>query len=211
MTNPRTKSEGKLSKTCLEYVHAWIKSQPEFYDREKNFRSKYTLKGNECEPLSIKFASEFYGWDGIEKNTIRFTNDFLTGEPDLVLPDSIEDIKNSYSETTFPLFSTEIPIDGYGWQLQGYMELTNKNRSGLIYTLMNATEKLIMREARARMYELDMDDLEAELYDEVEAEMTYDTIPHHLRIKRFGLDRDRSSIELVSDRVDVIRQYISSL
>lgn len=214
MTNPRNKTDiaaGKLSATCITYVHAWIKSQPEFYNREKNFRSKYTLKGNMCENDSIQFASKYYGWGNVEKNTERKTNSFLTGEGDIILLDSVEDIKNSYSESTFPLFYNEIPIDGYGFQLQGYMELYNKPKSGLVYTLMNAPEKMIEREARARMYELDLDEMEAELYDEVEAEMTYDTIPDELRIKRFGLDRDTKVMELVSDRVDLCRKYILSL
>jgi len=211
MTNPRSKTEGKLSKTCIEYVHAWIKSQPEFYNREKNFRSKYTLKGNKCESASIDFAAKYYGWGNVQKNTQRISNGFITGEADLILTESVEDIKNSFSETTFPLFHTDIPIDGYGWQLQGYMELYNKYKSGLIYTLMDAPEEMIERESRARMYELGLDDLEAELYDEVEAEMTYSNLPDELRIKRFGLDRDRKSIEYVSDRVDEVRAYIASL
>lgn len=210
MTNPKTKSE-TLSKTCISYVHAWIKSQPEFYAREKNFRSKYTLKGNKCENASIEFAGKYYGWTNAEKNTERRTNSFLTGECDVELSDSIEDIKNSFSEATFPLFHTDIPIDGYGFQLQGYMELYDKPKSGLIYTLMDAPEEMIEREARSRMYELGLDDLEAELYDEVKAEMTYSDLRDELRIKRFGLDRDKKIMELVSDRVDLVRKYIASL
>lgn len=211
MTNPRSKAEGQLSKTCLTYVHSWMKTLPEFYDREKNFRSKYTLKGNKCEQASIDFAAKYYGWGNVKKNTERATNSFMTGEADVVLIESIEDIKNSFSETTFPLFYNDIPIDGYGFQLQGYMELYNKPKSGLVYTLMDAPEEMIEREARARMYELGLDDLEAELYDEVQAEMTYSGLKDELRIKRFGLDRDRKIIELVSDRVDLINKYIISL
>lgn len=211
MTNPRSKSEGILSKTCLNYVHSWMKSLPEFYNRDKNFRSKYTLKGNICENDSIQLAAKYYGWGEVKKNTIRKTNSFITGEGDVILLNSVEDIKNSYSEQTFPLFYNEIPIDGYGYQLQGYMELYDKPNAGLVYTLMNAPERMIEREARSRMYELGLDDLEAELYDEVESEMTYDDIPLHYKIKRFGLARDEKSIELVSDRVDDINKYILSL
>lgn len=211
MTNPRSKSEGVLSKTCINYVHAWMKTLPEFYNREKNFRSKYTLKGNMCEKDSIDFAAKYYGWGDVDKNTERKTNSFITGEGDVILDKSVEDIKNSFSETTFPLFYTDIPIDGYGYQLQGYMELYNKPNAGLVYTLMDAPEKMIEREARARMYELGLDDLEAELYDEVEKEMTYGDVPIIYRIKRFGLDRDEKIMELVSDRVDMVNKYIISL
>lgn len=210
MTNPKVKSD-ILSKTCITYVHAWMKSLPEFYNRDKNFRSKYTLKGNLCEQASIDFAAKYYGWIGAKKNTVRKTNSFMTGECDVELLNSVEDIKNSYTEQTFPLFYNEIPIDGYGFQLQGYMELYDKPNAGLVYTLMNAPERMIEREARSRMYELGLDDLEAELYDEVEAEMTYDSVHDHYKVKRFGLDRDEKIIELVSDRVDLINKYIISL
>jgi len=210
MTNPKKKTD-ILSVTCLSYVHKWIKSQPEFYNRDTNFRSKYTSKGNFCESESIKLAADYYGWGNVEKNEERKSNGYLSGEADIVLPGSIEDIKNSWSQDTFPLFSTEIPIDGYGYQGQGYMELWDKPKFGLIYTLMDAPERLVLSEAWSRARELELDDLEAELYDEVKASMTYSDIKIDLRIKRFGLDRDKESIVLVYERIDLIRKYIKDL
>ena len=210
MTSPKTKGE-LLSKTCLTHVHEWIKSQPEFYGKHINFKSKYTTKGNFCETPSIKYAASQLGWGLVEKNETEFENSFLTGTPDIILSKSVEDIKNSWSQTTFPLFANDIPIDGYGWQLQGYCELTDKPQGGLVYTLMDAPEFLVTREARSRMYELGLDELDAELYDEVLEEMTYSNFPDELRIKRFFVDRDKEQIEKVSDRVDVIRNYINSL
>ena len=210
MTNPKKKSD-VLSVTCLSYVHKWIKSLPEFYGRKTNFRSKYTSKGNSCETEAIKLAADYYGWGKVEKNTERKTNGYLTGEADVVLPDSIEDIKNSWSQDTFPLFHTEIPIDGYGYQGQGYLELWDKPKFGLVYALLDAPERLVMNEAWARAREMEMDDLEADLYDEVKAEMTYSNIKIDLRIKRFALDRDKESIVPVYERIDLIRQYIKNL
>ena len=61
MTNHRSKSE-QFSKTCLSYVHSWIKEQPEFYNRRYEFKSKYTEKGNICEDEGIKFAAKYFGW-----------------------------------------------------------------------------------------------------------------------------------------------------
>lgn len=200
-----------LSATCIAHVHSWIKSQPEFYGKSNNFRSKYTDKGNRCETDSIKLAADYYGWGKVEKNETRLSNDFLTGECDVLLPESVEDIKNSWSEKTFPLFATEIPIDGYGWQGQGYCELYERPKFGLVYTLMDAPEYMIMREAKARMYDLGLDDLEAELYDEVELSMTYSQYPIELRIKRFALDRDKSCMDAVKYRVDEIRKLIEQL
>lgn len=200
-----------LSETCISYVHDWLKQQPEFYGRSSNFRSKYTDKGNECEDASIELASEYFGWGLVQKNTVRLVNDYIEGEADVVLRDSIEDIKNSWSEKTFPLFAKDIPIDGYGWQGQGYMELYDKNRFGLVYTLMDAPERLVEKEARSRMYELGLDDLDMELYEEVKESMTFSQFPIELRVKRFGLDRDRSLMDRVKYRVDDIRKYIEQL
>lgn len=214
MTDPKTKADkeaGKLSKTCLSYVHEWIKEQPEFYGRRVNFSSKYTIKGIECEHESIAFAAKYYGWNEAAKNEKEFENDYLTGTPDVVLLDTVEDIKNSWSQSTFPLFATEIPIDGYGWQLQGYMELLDKSQAGLVYTLMDAPERQIDREARNRTYELGIDEIEYEMYEEIKAAMTYSDLRDDLRIKRFFLDRDSEAMKAVQSRVQQIRDYIKQL
>jgi len=215
MTDPKTKADkdtGKLSKTCLTYVYEWIKSQPEFYGKSVNFSSKYTTKGNLCEADSIEFAAKYYGWGKVKKNEIEFNDHpFLKGTPDVILPESIEDIKNSWSQKTFPLFEKEIPVDGYGWQLQGYMEMQSKPQAGLIYTLMDAPEKMIDKEARNRAYELGLDEVDVELWDEVKQSMSYSQYPDELRIKRYFLDRDKECMGFVEERVDRIRKFISEL
>lgn len=200
-----------FSKTCVEHIYEWLKEQKEFYGRPVNFKSKYCEKGNEMEADSIKLAADYYGWGDVEKNTERKYNHYLTGEADIVLPDSIEDIKNSWSQKTFPLFGTEIPIDGYGWQGQGYMELYNRPTFGLVYTLMDAPPHMIEREAWGKARELGLDELEAELYDEVLESMTYSNFPIELRIKRYQLDRDRNCMGNVERRVEEINRFIEKL
>jgi len=91
MTNPR--SGNGLSATTLAYVHKWIKEQPEFYGRCKNFKSKYTDKGIFCEPESIKFAGEVLGWDNPTKNTERKLNEYIEGECDVVYFNPFHNIK----------------------------------------------------------------------------------------------------------------------
>lgn len=200
-----------LSATCISHIHEWLKEQPEFYGRRVEFRSKYCDKGNACENDSIELAADYYGWGMVNKNDVRIVNGYFTGEADVVLPESIEDIKNSWSQKTFPLFSTDIPIDGYGWQLQTYMQLYDKPSAGLIYTLMDAPDNIVHKEATAKMYELGLDDLEADLYDEVKESMTYSNFPLELRIKRFALNRDNNLIGNAERRVDEIRRFIEQL
>ncbi|MBC7654359.1 MAG: hypothetical protein H7098_07795 [Oligoflexus sp.] len=210
MTNPKNKSD-QFSKTCLNYVHSWIKEQPEFYNRRYEFKSKYTDKGNSCENESIEFASRFYEWGMVEKNIQWKSNEYFTGECDIELKDSIEDIKNSWSQKTFPLFDTEIPVDGYGWQLQGYCDLWDKPQGGLIYTLMDAPESIIDKESYYKAKDLGLEETPLELYEEVKSYMTYSNLSDELRIKRFFVDRDQVLIESVYQRVEQIRNYINNL
>lgn len=214
MTDPKTKADkeaGNLSKTCLTYVYDWIKSQPEFYGKSVNFSSKYTVKGNLCENDSIKFASDYFGWGEVKKNEAELSNEYFTGTPDIILPKSIEDIKNSWSQKTFPLFEKEIPIDGYGWQLQGYMALDNKDQAGLVYTLMDAPESIIDKEARNKAYELGLDEVDFDLFEEIREQLSYSQYADDLRIKRFFLDKDQNAIDRAYERVELIRKFIAKL
>lgn len=210
MANPRTKSE-TLSKTCITYVHEWIKSQPEFYDRQINFNSKYTLKGLLLEDESINFASKYYGWGSVTKNEESKENEYLSGTADIILQNSVEDIKNSWSQKSFPLFDTEIPIDGYGWQLQGYMELYDKPSAGLVYTLMDAPDFMVDKEANFKRIELGLEEVDYEMWQEIKDSMTYSNLRDEIRIKRYFVDRDKDLMQSVYERVELIREYIGNL
>jgi len=206
MTKP--KSGMGLSETCITYLEEWLKEQPEFYRRSRDIKSKYLDKGNFCEVDSMAFAARIYGWGLVIKNTERKANEFIEGEADLVLADLIADIKNSWSEKTFPLFDEEIPEKGYGMQLQGYCELWDKPAGSVIYTLMDAPEFLVEKEAHSRSWEMGLEEVPAELYDEVKAEMTYSDLPDKLRIKRFNIIRDKKFIESVYEQVKACRKWI---
>lgn len=204
----KAKSGNGLSETCKTYLEEWIKEQPEFYNRTHDFKSKYTDKGNSCEADSMEFAARTYGWGLVSKNTERKDNEFIEGECDLVLADLIADIKNSWSDKTFPLFDDEVPEKGYDMQLQGYCVLWDKPAGALIYTLMDVPEYLVEKEARSRSWEMGLEEVPAELYDEVKAEMTYSNLPEKLRIKRFDIIRDKKFIESVYEQVKICRSWI---
>ena len=210
MAKPK-KKEDLLSQGCLTYVYAWLKEQPEFYNRRVEFWSKQCDKGNLCEDDSIRFASDVYGWGFVQKNTESAENEYLTGTCDVQLADCIADIKNSYTQKTFPLFDTEIESDLYEWQLQGYMDLYNKSTASLIYTLMDAPTELVEREARWKMSDYDMDELEEWLFEEVRLSMSYSHLPIPLRIKSFDATRDRDRMLQVYTKVEQIRAFILSL
>lgn len=209
MTEPSTKAAreaGELGQTAKTYCENWVKE--ELYRRRKEFSSKYTDKGNECEASSIEYAAEHFGWGLVAKNEQNFRDELMTGTPDIILAYSVEDIKNSWDCFTFPLFDTDIPDKKYYWQGQVYMALTGKNTFGLVYTLMNAPDHLIEQEARRSA---EWQEVEAELYDAVRDRMTYDGLNTDLRIKRFEIARNEDDIERIRTRVEQCREYIKTL
>jgi len=74
MTNPRTKGEC-LSATARTHV------QERFLEIEygiyKEFWSRYTDKGNQVEDEAILMAESLFDGMFLEKNELKFTNDYL--------------------------------------------------------------------------------------------------------------------------------------
>ena len=134
-----------LGKTGETYVKEWMKEH--LYGRHKEFSSKYTEKGNIVEDNSIDFVADRLGFGMLIKNEEHYSNDFVTGTPDLVLPNAIIDVKNSWDCFTFPLFENDVPNKDYYWQAQCYMWLTDRKRFKLVYVLSDTPEHLIQKDA----------------------------------------------------------------
>ena len=200
MTNPRSKSD-LLSQTTKSYVEKVRKE--ELYSRREEIFSKYMDKGIFMEDEAIEFAGKILGWEGV-KNEVLFDDTHLTGTPDVILEGMIVDIKCSWSCFTFPIFETQ-PNKDYWWQLQGYMALTGKERSQLVYCLMDMPEDLLERElARSK----GMDSSEAE---EIVRFHTYSNLPDKLRIRKFDIEYDPKAIESIRSRVEECREYYLEL
>ena len=184
MTNPRSKSE-TLSKTCQSYLQEWVKEQ--IYGTEKVIKSKYLTKGIEVENLAIDYYAEEKGLGFVLKNEEEYSNEFMTGTPDLILPDLVVDLKSSWDCFTFPLFETEID-KAYWMQIQGYLHLTGRKQGKLVYTLQNTPD------------ELEWDD-----------PVDYSNISSEFRIKEFPVEYDHDFIKQVEQRVIECRDYIKQL
>lgn len=198
----------ELPEGAKTYCEQWVKEQ--IYSRKKEFSSKYTEKGLTVEDEAINLAADRFGWGMVSKNTKHYSNEFIEGTPDLVLADLVPDIKNSWDCFTFPLFETKINKD-YWLQLQGYMRLTGKANAALIYCLMDAPETLVEAEARRMSFKAGFSEVDADFYDEVKLSMTYSNQPVDLRIKRFDVERDDKTIQMIEDRVVMCREHIATL
>ena len=82
------------------------------------------------------------------KNMERKTNEWITGEADIVADDRIIDIKSSWCLTTFYVLADQGRDTGYEWQLRAYMMLWDKPRADIAYCLVSTPDDLIGYESK---------------------------------------------------------------
>ena len=139
MTQPKAKSE-VLSETAKSYIKT--KAKEDYFGYSTNIQTKPMLKGTDWEEESIALVNQVRGTFYV-KNKERYENEFLTGEPDIILDDSIIDIKTSWSLETFPATQDEGANKEYMWQLMGYCWLMNKTQAELIYCMIDTDDVLL--------------------------------------------------------------------
>jgi hypothetical protein len=139
MTDPKGKDE-----TLSEGAKTAITTQAQefVYGYDETFSSKYTEKGLLVEDQSIELLNSVF-FTNYKKNAERKTNDWITGEADIVAPDQIIDIKSSWSLATFPALSSQGKDKTYEWQLRAYMWLWNLDYAHIAYCLVNTPEHLV--------------------------------------------------------------------
>jgi hypothetical protein len=139
MIQPKSKSE-VLSETAKSYIKT--KAKEDYFGYSTNIQTKPMLKGTDWEEESIALVNQVRGTFYV-KNKERYENEFLTGEPDIILDDSIIDIKTSWSLETFPATQDEGANKEYMWQLMGYCWLLNKPQAELIYCMIDTDDVLL--------------------------------------------------------------------
>lgn len=199
----------ELPQTAKSYIESWLKGI--LYDKRSTYSSIYTDKGNIMEDLSIEYMVKVHDLGFAKKNKVRKSNEWCEGECDVELLNEIRDMKNSFSEETFPLFQKEIDKD-YWYQLLGYCWLWNKPKAMLVYTLMNCPEEVLFRMAKSAMYDLKNEGkLFDEVYEKLEKRYSFEHLPDHLRIKWWDVEYDKDVIEDIKFRVLLARDYVDEL
>lgn len=112
------------------------------YGYHKKIKSKYLDKGIEVEDESIKLYNNVF-FTNYVKNVERRTNQYLSGECDIVAPDKIIDIKSAWSLDTFPTLSERIDSKDYEWQGRAYMILWDKPLFEIAYCMVSTPEELV--------------------------------------------------------------------
>lgn len=211
MTESRTKEP--LGETVKKYLlEVYVR---EIHGRDKEIISKYISKGLQVEELSLTLYSrvkkEFY-----KKNELGYSNEFITGTPDIITNDSIVDIKSSWSMHTFyDVFTSKIN-KMYLYQLQSYMALTGKKKAVLAYCLVDTPQMLINDEIRKLQWQMGLSDPEqSKVYkaavEYLEFSMKYEDVPMKKRYIEFEIEFDEELMSAVYQRVKECREFLNKL
>ena len=143
MTDGKGKEE--LSVGAKTYVTKLAKEM--IYGYDERVTTKYMDKGLRVEDESIDLYNAVH-LTSYSKNMERKTNEWITGEADIVADDRIIDIKSSWCLTTFYVLADQGRDTGYEWQLRAYMWLWDKPRADIAYCLVSTPDDLIGYESK---------------------------------------------------------------
>ncbi len=219
MTEPVTKADkeaGLLSKTAKSHlIEIYIREK---YGRRKDVQTKQMRKGVEVEDDAIELLAQSLGRP-LSKNTERFSNDFITGHPDVLdLTEAglkVWDVKSSYDLFTFLGNIPDKLNSQYYWQLQSYMWLTGATESCIAYCLINTPFGIIEQEKKSLLYKMNVISEESPEYvleaAKLELNMMFDDIDQKERLLLFPVHRNDEDIELIKEKVNKARVFLESI
>lgn len=155
------KRNPELGKTAIKEFRKVYRMNK--FGRDFPITNKYVQKGIEQEQEAItvfqKYLIEVMGTHThLTKNTVRFENDFFSGEPDnfdLKNPKLGYDIKSPWSLESFPMDGDELDME-YEYQNQTYMDLTGRDEWWTVSVLVNAGEHQLNNEKMKWYYACQM-------------------------------------------------------
>jgi len=210
MTESRVKGDtlGETAKAHL--VECYVRH---VYGRQKDVTNAYIEKGLMAEEDSLDLYTLVKDKLFV-KNTEYFTNDWLTGTPDIVEPDTITDIKTSWDIFTFYAQTVKAIDKKYWWQLQAYMDLTGANHAKLVYCLVNTPLKLIEDQKRRLQWTMgvidqDTDEAYIKACEMVDKNSIYDDIHIEDRYIELSIERDDKAIEAAHERIELCRTILN--
>lgn len=182
----KDKSLSAGAKTFIESL-----AKEELYKFKEIVTGKYMDKGLIVEDESILLYNSVFFTDYV-KNTERRTDEYITGECDIIVPGvSGIDIKSSWSLATFPATAAAGHDKLYEWQCRGYMRLWNVPEWEVAYCLVNTPDELIKYEQESLHY--------------------VDHIPEELRVTVIKYKRDMELEAKIISKVSAARRYFDQI
>lgn len=215
MVDPQSKADkeaGLLSKTAQRHLLDVYISEK--YGRRRDIQTRQMKKGVEVEDDSIALLNKYWSKDYV-KNQERFTNEFITGHPDILEEGKVVDIKSSYDLWSF-LGNLPDKLDNlYYWQLMSYMWLTGATKGYIAYCLSNTPFGIIEQEKRYLLNRMDVISEESPEYikeaNKLEFSMTFDDIDVSERVLIYTVDRNEYDILKIQNKVERAREYLQEI
>ncbi len=217
MTEPRSKTE-QASQSALKVLQEMALFDK--YGIQREFSSMQTSKGIELEPLAIDICKNVLGWFHVSETKTRMINEYITGEPDVLTPTVLADIKCSFSADTFPWFEKELKNKDYYYQMQSYMWLANKNESELVYILLTTPERMVLdlinKEAWKMLPDPKFENYsQDEIFDiaenKIRSKHNFEQIPIEKRIRKYVIKKDDHVINRIIERIEKLTPIYNNL
>ena len=167
--------------------------------------SKETERGHLVEDDAILFLMQ-QEFISAEKNTIRFNNDWITGEPDII-SDIVYDTKCPWTYWSMPYFKDDIEsksLDaGYDWQQLCYLWLLREN---------NEFEPKIINEAQLKYILMPTPNKCLGKWDDFTLHIDFvESMNPSDRISTYSIKWDASKIEMIKTKITAARKYAETL
>ena len=211
-----TNQQGKKDTTTLEEISETAKEElvkiyvATVYKRDKEITNKYIEKGLAVEEDSITLLSRIHHKPYF-KNTERFENDFITGEPDVI--DPLFDTKSCWDMHTFYKHKAGKLKKDYFWQMQGYADLLVKDKGTVAFCLIDTPDALIQQEKKNLFYKMNYATMENPDYlaacAHIEKEATFGDVPMEERLHEVVVKRDPAAIGMFYKRVPLLREWLN--
>jgi hypothetical protein len=212
LTEPKKaedKKAGNLSETTKSYIkELWLYNN---FGYKEDVMTEEMYKGLLVEDDSLKLVQSNLGGNFRIKNIKNFTNNYISGTPDIILDDVIEDVKSSFTIKTF--FNSELSKDYYT-QGQCYMALTGIKKYRLIYCLVETPSNIVCELKKRIYYKFDCDETNSDyirISQQIEKNHDISLIEQKKRTKVFSFDYDEAFIENLYNKVEKAREYYNTL
>ena len=195
-----TRSKDGLSETAKAVIRKCYIDQ--MFGRREFVQTPPMTKGIMVESDTLELVHTVYG-ETYFKNKTKYSNDFITGTPDVVpAEDKIIDVKSAWTIFTFAAVDEKKARDDYFWQLVGYAWMIGKTKGELIYGLVNTPPELVEKE----IFKSGGTDPNTVIKNH-----TYDDIDPKLRVKRFGFDFTPEDFKEVEEKIILARTFMSTM
>lgn len=212
LTEPKLKADkeaGNLSETAKSMIQEkWLYDN--FGYKDDVFTDEM-MKGILQEQDAMSLVQDVLGGEFRKRFKKNISNNYLTGTPDCVLQDVVEDIKCSFTIKTF--INAELS-KLYEYQLRGYMALLGLKKARLIYCLVQTPDEIITEQKKRFYFKFGCDEENKDyqkISEQIERNHDISMIPKEKRIKVFEIEHNEDKIQILYNKIEKAREYYNNL